>query len=156
GRLEEAEAAFRDALRVYRAADSPYGVATALQYLGRVATLAGRIDEAFTLLDDARAEFDGIGAASDGQGGDVILAEAPLPAGDPQQALAIAESHRDAGVMRFAALERVRGQALAALGDDDAARAALESSLEEGRARDALYEIARTLDAIVELDLRAG
>jgi transcriptional antiterminator Rof (Rho-off) len=50
----------------------------------------------------------------------------------------------------------VRGQALAALGDDAAARAALESSLEEARARDALYEIACTLDAIVDLDLRAG
>jgi hypothetical protein len=87
---------------------------------------------------------------------DVNLAEWHMAAGEPEQALAIAEANRDGGVMRFAALERIRGQAHAALGDDAAARAAMESSLEEARARDALYDVARTLDALVDLDVRAG
>jgi predicted ATPase len=156
GRLEEADAALRRALRVYRAADSPYGIAVASQHLGRVATLAGRIDEGFAHLEEARGMFELIGAASDVQEVDVNLAEAHLLAGDPATALEIAEANRDAGVVRFAALERIRGQAHAALGDDAAAREALESSLEEARARDALFDVARTLDALVDLDVRAG
>jgi hypothetical protein len=100
--------------------------------------------------------FELIGAASDVQEVDVNLAEAHLLAGDPATALEIAEANRDAGVVRFAALERIRGQAHAALGDDAAAREALESSLEEARARDALFDVARTLDALVDLDVRAG
>jgi tetratricopeptide (TPR) repeat protein len=156
GRLEEAEDAFRTALRVYRAADYPYGVATASQHLGRVATLAGRLDEAHTYLVDARAQFEAIGAAADVHEVDVNLAEWHMESGEPEQALAIAEANRDGGVMRFAALERIRGQAHAALGDDVAARAAMQSSLEEARARDALYEVARTLDALVDLDVRSG
>ena len=87
---------------------------------------------------------------------DVAIAEWHLAAGDPARALEIAEANRDAGVIRFAALERIRGQAHMALGDEVAARAALDSSLEEARARDALYEIARTLDVLVDLDVRAG
>jgi class 3 adenylate cyclase/tetratricopeptide (TPR) repeat protein len=156
GRLDEAEDAFRTALRVFRAADYPYGVATAAQHLGRVATLAGRLDQAETYLADARAQFEAIGAAADVHEVDVNLAEWHLESGDPKRAIEIAEANRDGGVMRFAALERIRGQAHAALGDDVAARAAMESSLAEARARDALYEVARTLDALVDLDVRAG
>jgi class 3 adenylate cyclase/tetratricopeptide (TPR) repeat protein len=156
GRLDEAEEAFRTALRVYRAADFPYGVATAAQHLGRIATLAGRLDEARGHLDEARGLFELIGAAADVQEVDVNLAEWHLESGDPAQALAVADAHLDSGVVRLAALQRIRGLAFAACGDDAAARVALEASLEEARARDALYEIARTLDALVDLDVRAG
>jgi tetratricopeptide (TPR) repeat protein len=131
-------------------------MAVAAQHLGRVATLAGRIDEAFGHLQEARALFELIGAASDVQEVDVNLAETHLAAGDPARALEIAEANRDAGVVRYAALERIRGQAHAALGNAAAAREALESSLDEARARDALFDVARALDALVDLDVRDG
>lgn len=160
GRLDEAEAAFRDALRVFRAADYSYGVATAAQHLGRVATRAGDIETAFTFLNDARAQFDAIGAAGDVEEVDVILAEAHLVAGDPRRALEVVAAtkaaDREAGVVRMAALERIQGRALLALDDDSGARQALELSLEDARAGDALYEIALILDTLVDLDVRAG
>jgi len=63
---------------------------------------------------------------------------------------------RAANPTRVATLERTRGRALLALGEDAAARQALEASLADAREQDALYEIARTLDALVALDVRAG
>lgn len=48
-------------------------------------------------------------------------------------------------------LHRIIGYALAGRGEMDEARAALETSLETGRARDAGYEVAMTLRAFSEL-----
>ena len=53
-------------------------------------------------------------------------------------------------------LHRIRGYALAQLGDVDAARAELERSLEVARARNARYEVALTLDAIARISERTG
>lgn len=156
GRLDEAEACFRDAQRVFRAAGYSYGVATAAQHLGRIATRAGDVEAALTSLDDARAQFEVIGAAGDVEEVDVVRAQCYLVAGDPARALAIVEAtNREAGV-RLAALERIRGRALRAMDDIDGARRALELSLAEARSGDALYEIALTLDALVELDVLVG
>ena len=58
--------------------------------------------------------------------------------------------------MRVASLERIRGQALRQLADLDGAREALDLSLAEARSSDALYEIALTLDALVEIDVEVG
>ena len=82
--------------------------------------------------------------------------ECYLVAGDPALALAIVEAtNREAGV-RVASLERIRGQALRQLGDLDGARTALDLSLAEARSSDAIYEIALTLDALVEIDVEVG
>ena len=80
--------------------------------------------------------------ADDVQEVDVLLAECHLVAGDPAQALEIVEAISAASPTRLAALERTRGRALLALGDDAAAREALEASLADAREQDALYEIA--------------
>ncbi|MGZ4753815.1 MAG: adenylate/guanylate cyclase domain-containing protein [Acidimicrobiia bacterium] len=160
GRLEEAETAFRNALRVFRAAEYSYGIATAAQHLGRIATRAGDYGTAFAFLEDARAQFDDIGAAGDVQEVDVLIAECHLAAGNPARALdvvaATTAANREAGVVRVAALERIRGHALLALDDAAAARTALEVSLAEARSGDALYEIALVLDVLVDLDVREG
>jgi tetratricopeptide (TPR) repeat protein len=87
---------------------------------------------------------------------DVLLAECHVVAGNPAQALEIVKAISAANPTRLAAFERTRGRAYMALGDDDAAREALELSLADARDQDALFEIARTLDVLVDLDIRAG
>jgi hypothetical protein len=87
---------------------------------------------------------------------DVLLAECHLVAGDPAQALELVATISAANPTRLPALERTRGRALAALGDELGARLALESSLTGARDQEALYEIALTLDVLVTLDLRSG
>jgi class 3 adenylate cyclase/tetratricopeptide (TPR) repeat protein len=156
GNLEEAEVRFRDALRVARAAKKPYVAATALQHLGRVAMLGGDSARGFELLGEARAQFESMRNADDVQEVDVLLAECHLIADDPTRALEIVKAISAANPTRLAALERTRGRALQALGDDVAARAALEVSLADARDQDAPYEIARTLDALVALDIATG
>jgi tetratricopeptide (TPR) repeat protein len=156
GHLEEAETRFREALRVARAAKKPYVAATALQHLGRVSMLDGETQLGFALLGEARAQFDSMRNADDVQEVDVLLAECHLVAGDPARALEIVKAISAANPTRVATLERTRGRALLALGDDAAARAALELSLADAREQDAPYEIARTLDALVVVDVRAG
>jgi class 3 adenylate cyclase/tetratricopeptide (TPR) repeat protein len=156
GRLAEAESVFHDALRVARAAKKPYVAASALQRLGRIAMLRTDSDRAFELLRDARDQFETMKNADDVSEVDVLLAECHLVAGDPEQALALVADTSAANPTRLPALERTRGRALAALGDDAGARDALESSLTEAREQEALYEIAQTLDVLVTLDLRDG
>jgi class 3 adenylate cyclase/tetratricopeptide (TPR) repeat protein len=156
GRLAEAETVFSQALRVARAAKKPYIAATALQRLGRIAMLRSDSDQAFALLRDAREQFETMKNADDVSEVDVLLAECHLVAGDPTRALELAAATSAANPTRLPALERTRGRALAALGDEAGARLALESSLAEARDQEALYEIALTLDVLVTLDLRSG
>ncbi len=156
GNLVEAESRFREALRVARAAKKPYVAATALQHLGRVSMLDGETPLGFALLEEARAQFESMRNADDVEEVDVLLAECHLLAGDPASALEIVKAMRAANPTRVATLERTRGRALLALCEDAAARQALEASLADAREQDALYEIARTLDALVALDVRAG
>ena len=156
GNLEEAETRFRDALRVARAAKKPYVAATAVQHLGRVAMLGGDPERGFELLGEARAQFDSMRNADDVEEVDMLLAECHLLAGDPSRALQIVRAISAANPTRVATLERTRGRALLALGHDVAARHALEVSLADAREQDAPYEIARTLDTLVVLDVRAG
>jgi tetratricopeptide (TPR) repeat protein len=156
GNLVEAETRFREALRVARAAKKPYVAATAIQHLGRVAMLSGEPDFAFAHLHEARAQFEAMKNADDVQEVDVLLAECNVVAGNPTEALAIVEAISAANPTRLAALERTRGRAHMALGNDDVAREALEASLADARDQDALFEIARTLDVLVDLDIRAG
>ncbi len=156
GNLEEAENRFREALRVARAAKKPYVAATALQHLGRVAMLSGDTDLAFEHLGDARGQFEAMMNADDVQEVDVLLAECHVVAGNPTLALEVVEAISAANPTRLAALERTRGRAHLALGNDDAAREALDASLADARDQDALFEIARTLDVLVDLEVRAG
>jgi tetratricopeptide (TPR) repeat protein len=156
GNLVEAEARFREALRVARAAKKPFYAATAIQHLGRVAMLAGDTDFAFAHLLEARAQFEAMKNADDVEEVDVLLAECNVVAGNPTEAIKIVEAIAAANPTRLAALERTRGRALMALGDDEGARASLGISLADAREQEVPFEIARTLDVLVDLDIRAG
>jgi class 3 adenylate cyclase/tetratricopeptide (TPR) repeat protein len=156
GHLEDAEARFRRALRVARAAKKPYVAATALQHLGRVAMLSGDTDLAFERLNEARAQFDAMKNADDVEEVDVLLAECHVVADHPHEALQVVDAIAAANPTRVATLERTRGRALLALGDLGGARTALELSLADARDEGVLFDIARTLDVLVDLDVLAG
>jgi tetratricopeptide (TPR) repeat protein len=156
GHLEEAEARFRDALRVARAAKKPYVAATALQHLGRVAMLSGDTDNAFAHLNEARDQFEAMKNADDVEEVDVLLAECHVVADQPHEALKVVDAIAAANPTRVATLERTRGRALLALGDVEGARTALELSLADAREEGVLFDIARTLDVLVDLDVLSG
>ncbi|HZP27743.1 MAG TPA: tetratricopeptide repeat protein, partial [Acidimicrobiia bacterium] len=88
GYLDEAEARFVEALRVWQAAGYRGGVGFATMHLARIAARRGDAERAAELLARARAEFEAIEAATDVLETDVVAAEAALLAGDPEQALA--------------------------------------------------------------------
>ncbi|MDX6659870.1 MAG: hypothetical protein QOJ55_692, partial [Solirubrobacteraceae bacterium] len=153
GRLTEAEPLLRDALRVWRASAAPSFIAFGHSALGRLATRAGRYDEAVGLLTSAREQYVADGETVEVLDTDARLAECQLLSGESAAALATA----DDAVRRAEALpglapmvpmlRRIRGLALAALGEPDAARTALDRSLESARARHADHEVAFTLHA---------
>ena len=65
GRLDEAEVLIGEALRIWQAAGERVGVATAKRDQGRLAARLGQFDEALRLFEDARGEFEDIGARFD-------------------------------------------------------------------------------------------
>jgi class 3 adenylate cyclase/tetratricopeptide (TPR) repeat protein len=158
GHIDEAEACFRDAARVWRAAHYKSAAALATMHLGRIAALRGQFDEAFAQLAEARDAFAKIDSAGDVLEVDTRTAECRLLADDAQGALAVADDAlaRAAGLVERAALERTRGAALVALGRTEEGLAALESSLAEARARGARFDIALTLQALIEPYGRLG
>jgi len=157
GRSEEAETILDDVARVYRAAGDRYDLGICLAFSGRVALRDGRADEALALLGQARSEFEFVGAHGDVLEVDARLAECRLFTGEPARALSAASdlsarAQAEGGVAVLTPqLERVRGYALAQLGDGDAAREALEHSLSAARARGADYDVALTLQALLRL-----
>jgi tetratricopeptide (TPR) repeat protein len=147
GRLEEAEALFTEALRVWRAAGYSVGIALATSNLGRFAARAGRFDQAHRLLDEALAAFEEIGA-------DAFVAEAEVRRAE---CLVFEGRHRDAakavdrllavnGSSYRATLERLAGYAvLQSRAPFAKAKPHFDSSLEAARAAEAPYEAALTL-----------
>jgi len=151
GHLERAEQAFRDALRVYRASDYRSGIAYAMSNLGRAASRAGRFKEARSLLEEAREEFQRIGEEGQVVEVESRLAESLLLEGEHKLALSRAtealERAEALGGLAFQAplLHRIRGYALAALGDHEGGGEELAGALETARARRADYDVALTL-----------
>ena len=119
--------------------------------------LGGEPDRGLELLDDARDQFESMRNADDVSEVDVLLAECHLARRRPG---ARARDRRgDQRGEPDPARRRSSGPGAGpsqALGDVDGAREALEVSLADARDQDALYEIARTLDALVALDVRHG
>jgi tetratricopeptide (TPR) repeat protein len=160
--LEEAEPLFREALRVWRAAGFRAGVADATIHLGRVASRAGRFDEALASFDEARAEYVDVGAASLVLETDARIAECLLFEAKADDVLEIVDGAlRRAEAMggmgaQVAMLHRLRGYALAQRAAFEAASAAFDQSLAIARARDAAFELALTLRAKCELAALTG
>ncbi len=148
GRLEEAEERLRRARRVWRGTEDAHGVAFTSALLGRLAARAGRHDHAADLLSGAVRSFHELHTPGDAASADAYMAEASLFAGQADEALAEADRQLGERVGPRALLLRVRGGALAQLGET-AAAAALEDALAEARERDDRYEVALALDALL-------
>lgn len=162
GRLDEAEAAFSEALRVWRSVGYPRWAASALMHLGRLQSRRGRHDQGMCVLEEARSTLLGLEAGPEALEAEVWIAECLLLDGRADAALAMAERALEreaalggAGVQR-ATLLRIRGCALAQRGDVTGAWAALDESLAAGRGRAAAYEIALTLEALSAVAPLAG
>jgi class 3 adenylate cyclase/tetratricopeptide (TPR) repeat protein len=162
GRAEEAEARFREALRVWKAAGDDSGVFYALSNLGRVAARAGRYDEALSLLEEARERSRTVGSEAEMLETEARIAECLLLKGEAGSALELATRALDRarevdGVGAHAPLlQRVRGVALMALGRSEEGAEVLAESLTLGRARNAEYEVALTLQAMVRASSSDG
>jgi tetratricopeptide (TPR) repeat protein len=153
------------ALRVFKASRAPGFTAHAQSLLGRIAARrGGRLDEARSLLEEARALHLEADQPTEALRTDAAIAECLVLQGDAQSALALVESTlaRSAETEGLAVLgselERLRGCALLQLGRFDEARRALEEALETTRRqgadfaiKSADYEAAATLDALVRL-----
>ena len=158
GRLDDAAKIFRDSIRVWRSARAQSMVSYGLFQLGRILARSGMDAEALDLLAEARCALDA-GQQGEAVEVDAYTAECHLLAGRAAEALVL--STRTLGAAEGIAgaapmvplLRRVRGLALAGTGHHAEAREALLASLEAARAREALHEVAFTLDAIVRLGM---
>jgi class 3 adenylate cyclase/tetratricopeptide (TPR) repeat protein len=148
GRYEEADAELRRALRVWRGSDNEGGAAFVMALLGRIAYRLGANAEARTHLEPALAAMRRLGAMGAAELVDAYRSEALAFAGEAQAALDAADLLLPGATQTAPLLHRVRGFALAQLGDGDAAYEALSSALAEARVQDSDYEIALSLDAL--------
>ena len=156
GRLDEAQALFEESLRVWRAADFGIGVAYATSSLGRVASRGGDYERAAQLYDAAREQFRQMVSESELVDTDARIAECLVFQGRSAEAMELAEAALErtaahGGATQDPMLYRIHGYALAQSGDAAGAERELRRSLETGRARNARYEVAQTLDAIARV-----
>lgn len=154
GRLEDAEAALRSALLVWRGTGHDSGVAFATAQLGRTAVRAGRIEEGLALIEDALALARELRALAYQASIEALMAEALVFARRPDEAHAVAERllAEPESARTLPLLHRVRGYALFQQGRPSAATAAVEESLAAARTMEMRFDIAASLHALVHLD----
>ena len=158
GHLDEAERALTSALRTWRAAGYRSGTGYAKGMLARVAAGQGRYEEALRLCREAIDELTHIGSRGEALEVQAGLAECLLLSGDTAGALSLADETmsqaHDLGGMapQIPALYRVRGAALALIGDDDDARKSLRESLRAAELREVEYEAARTMRVLAAVE----
>jgi class 3 adenylate cyclase/tetratricopeptide (TPR) repeat protein len=162
GRIEEATYVLEAAMTVWQGVRAEPEIAFGNSLLGRIAALSGRFDEAFERLESARRH-----CAEQGEGMELLIvdsltAEALLLAGRADEAADLARATIAQSVKAGATsttlpmLHRVLGLALERLGRHGDAVAALRTSLDIARRRDARHEIAFTLGALLGVDRSAG
>ncbi len=157
GHLDAAEEMVRDALRVFRAARYGYNIGFSTSILGRIAARRGHYDEALEHLGRAHEELVNAELAADVLVADAWTAEAVALSGDAVRALELADSalarvtDDDAAAEGPVTLLRVRGAALAQLGDRDAAIATLRASIAAAREHAVDYEVALGLELLGRL-----
>ena len=152
GLLEEARHQLRRALRIWRGSEYDWGTAFATTLLGRAAVRAGRHAEGLDLLEQGYGRLPAVARAPPTR-----RSPRPTPrralafSGKPDAALLAADrALRDAS-RTAPLLHRVRGFALAQLGDEDGALHALHASLRDAEERANAFEIAVTLDTLEAL-----
>ncbi len=162
GRLDHAEVALRDAVRVWRAAGADNDVAFGHTLLGRVLSRQGRFDEAQPLLEGARARFDAQGADSEVVDADAFLAECWQLQGQTASALELAgrtlitANRLSPQPVQGPLLHRVIGACHDVLGDWTQGDEAYQESLAAARRRGADHEITMTVAAMARRARQAG
>jgi tetratricopeptide (TPR) repeat protein len=130
--------------------------------LGRLASRAGRADEAMELFARARGAFVKVESQTDIIDVDARVAECLVFRGLADEALervstALVEAEALEGVsIQTPLLQRIRGYAEMRLDRLDDAAAALDASLAVARSREAPYEVALTLRALAHLARMRG
>jgi tetratricopeptide (TPR) repeat protein len=147
--------------RTWRAAGYRSGAADAKGKLARVKAAQGRYDEALDLFASCIGEMDDIGSRANAFEATARMAECLLLSEASDDALALADRGlaltQDLGGVpsQIPLLHRVRGAALARLGQTDAAIEALHQSLQTARGRGAAHEVELTErvadDALLDL-----
>ena len=162
GEYAEAERVLQQTLPVLKASEYHYFEGYCIWMLGRVSLRANRIDEAVARFGDARKILEGVGAKDEVLDIDARLAECHLFRNQPDEALALADSilaqeDSSGAIARLSPyLHRIRAHAMLMQADPFGARDALENSLNIARERKDRYEVALTLNAMVELDKLEG
>ena len=127
GELEEAQAFLLETLPRVARVPLPVFLGGCLWLLGRVSLRAGRIEEALTRLEEARALFVAVKREEEVLDVDARIAECRTFAGDADAALALRRTRSraprvEAGAKAMSLLERVHGHALLCKGDFAGAR----------------------------------
>jgi len=151
GLLAEAASHLRRARRVWTTTVDRQGTAFANMLLGRLAVRDGRAGEGLELLAVALADMERFGVDFYAELAHALIAEGEALAGDPNRALALADEQLAAGNDEVSLLTRVRGIALARLGDLDGAATALELAVAGARERGEDFDVALGLDALARI-----
>ncbi|HEY8243757.1 MAG TPA: AAA family ATPase [Casimicrobiaceae bacterium] len=162
GEHAESEATLQRTLPVWKSSEYRYFQGACHWMLGRVSLRANRIDEALARFELARSQLTEVGAEHEVQDIDARVAECRLLKGDADGALALvgeilARVGAAEAIERLAPhLHRVRGYAILVGSDPFGAREAFDESLDVARARNDRFEVALTLNALIELDRLEG
>jgi len=130
--------------------------------LGRVSLRGNKVEEARGRFSQARMLLSDVGAEHEVLDIDARLAECHLLNNEPEAALALADESlakpdTSGAIARLTPLlNRTRGYALLMLADSFGARDAFEASLAVSRERKDRFEMALTLNALIELDRLEG
>jgi len=148
GLVEAATKRLEHALRVSNSIGERTVAANTKALLGRAAALSGKVDEARVWLMEASAELRGLGENNYLEFAETALAEAEAFGGGARWALEFVDPLLDTERRHAPWLHRIRGAALARLGQQQAAVHALEKSLALARDQGALYDAAATLHVL--------
>jgi predicted ATPase len=156
GHLDQAQPAFEEALRIWRAARYPLGVGAATLNLGRVAARAGRYEDAHAFYKQALGEFETIGSRNWLNETRAAIVECFVFEGRYTEAEELATDVLSDVVAagepgRLGAfLERLLGYAIYQAREPERAKGHFEESLRIARDVSAVYEAALTLKAIAD------
>jgi class 3 adenylate cyclase/predicted ATPase len=162
GELVEAEATLQKSVPVLKATEYHYFLGYCIWMLGRVSLRGNKVDEARSRFAEARALLTEVGAEHEVLDIDARIAECHLLKNEPEEALALADEilakpDSSGAIARLTPqLHRVRGYALLMQSDPWGAREAFDTSLAVARERKERFEVALTLNALIELDRIEG
>ena len=119
GWLNEAKLLLRDSIRLWKASGNRFMLGSCLEFLSRVTSRSGRVDEALEQLGEAHEAFTAVGAREDALRADARVAECLLLKRDAEEALdraraaVVRGSAAGEGAMIMPLLMRTQGYALA-------------------------------------------